>query len=713
MRQVSKIIRRSGRALLLAGLFLGAVSAMGVARPSTSARDASAASQSNPCAPPILNPIVCENSRKGSPPAEWMMTGSGDPSIQGFATDISVDKGATISFKVNTTATAYSIVIYRMGYYGGLGARQVATITPSVLLPPSQPACLTDPTTLLYDCGNWAISASWTVPSVAVSGIYFAKLLRTDTHGFSLVVFVVRDDQSTSDLLFQTSDTTWQAYDASGGHSLYPLNGNAAAYKVSYNRPNGHAMIERNWVFGMEYPLVRWLEANGYNVSYFTGVDSDRLGSLIKQHKVFLSVGHDEYWSAGQRDNVEAARDAGVNLAFFSGNESYWKTRWESSIDGSNTPYRTLVCYKESNPGHPIDPLDPPIWTGTWRDNRFSPPADGGRPENAMSGNLPMTGADNFFALQVPAADGQMRFWRNTAPAQLPPGQVATIAAGCNCLIGFELDEDVDDGVRPTGLFHLSTTTMAVPNLIQDPFGVRMSPGVITHTFTEYRAASGALVFGAGTIEYPLALDGSSFYLASTPDPNVQQATVNLLADMQTQPGSLQPGLVLATASTDTIPPSSQITFPANGASLSAGYVVTIAGTSADAGGGVVGGVDVSTDGGLTWHPATGREQWSYTWSPSVLGSATIQSRAVDDSGNVETPSTGITVSVIAPSQTATATPTATTVVIPATNTPTSTLTATPTPTRPPKPTRTPSLTPTRGVKPTRTPSPTPATPGP
>ena len=102
--------------------------------------------------------------------------------------------------------------------------------------------------------------------------------------------------------------------------------------------------------------MVRFLEANGYDVSYFTGVDSDRLGSEILEHKAFLSVGHDEYWSAQQRANVEAARDAGVHLAFFSGNEVFWKTRWENSIDASGTPYRTLVCYKETHAGAKIDP---------------------------------------------------------------------------------------------------------------------------------------------------------------------------------------------------------------------------------------------------------------------------------------------------------------------------------------------------------------------
>ena len=67
-------------------------------------------------------------------------------------------------------------------------------------------------------------------------------------------------------------------------------------------------------------------------------------GSRLLNHKVFISIGHDEYISKQQRANIEAARNAGVHLAFFSGNEVYWKTRWENN-DG--TEDRTLVCYKE------------------------------------------------------------------------------------------------------------------------------------------------------------------------------------------------------------------------------------------------------------------------------------------------------------------------------------------------------------------------------
>jgi len=255
------------------------------------------------------NPIVCENTQTGSPSSEWDVSGAGDSTLQGFATDISANKGDTVHFKVSTTASRFNIDVYRLGYYNGMGARKVASITN--VTGKSQAACLIDNTTRLVDCGNWTESATWVVPTTVVSGIYLAKLSRSDTGGASHIVFIVRDDASTSDLLFQTSDTTWQAYNQYGGYSLYQ-GSPQAAYKVSYNRPfstrgpsTGGAS---NFLFYAEYPMVRWLEANGYNVSYSSGIDADRQGALIRNHKVFLSVGHDEYWSGQQRANVEAAR---------------------------------------------------------------------------------------------------------------------------------------------------------------------------------------------------------------------------------------------------------------------------------------------------------------------------------------------------------------------------------------------------------------------
>jgi hypothetical protein len=140
-------------------------------------------------------------------------------------------------------------------------------------------------------------------------------------------------------------------------------------------------------------------------------------------------------------------------------------------------------------------------------------------------------------------------------------------------------------------------------------------------------------------------LDGHHDGTPTTPNVSMQQATINLFADMGVQPGSLQTGLAAASKSTDTIPPNSTITSPASGGTAQSGSLTTITGTAIDTGG-VVGGVEVSTDGGTTWHPATGRSSWTYNWTPSGSGTVNIQSRAVDDSGNIEIPSGGITLTL-------------------------------------------------------------------
>jgi regulation of enolase protein 1 (concanavalin A-like superfamily) len=591
------------------------------------------------------NAIVAENCLPGNPKSEWDVSGAGDATIQGFATDISFNKGATVNFKIKTTASNYRLDIYRMGYYGGLGARKVATVNPSAALPQNQPNCLNNAATGLIDCGNWAVSASWPVPANAASGIYFAKAVRTDTGGASHIVFIVRDDAGSSNVLFQTSDTTWHAYNTYGGNSLYTGSPAGRAYKVSYNRPFNTRSVDngQDWLFNAEYPMVRWLEANGFDVSYFTDVDSDRRGTLIRNHKVFLSVGHDEYWSGAQRANVEAARGNGIHLAFFSGNEVFWKTRWENSIDGSNTAHRTLVCYKETHANQVIDPADPPTWTGTWRDPRFSPPADGGRPENALTGTIFMVNDGATTSIQVPSADGKMRFWRNTAIANLASGSVATLPFGT---LGYEADADLDNGFRPAGLVRMSTTTLVNAPVLQD-YGSTYGSGTVTHHLTLYRdSTSRALVFGAGTMQWSWGLDSNHDRGSAAPNISMQQATVNLLADMGVQPATLQTGLTAATASTDTSAPTSAITSPAANASLPAGSPATITGTATDTGGGTVGGVEVSADGGATWHPASGRATWSYNWTPSSSGTVTIKSRAVDDSGNLETPGAGVSVTV-------------------------------------------------------------------
>jgi Bacterial Ig domain len=314
-----------------------------------------------------------------------------------------------------------------------------------------------------------------------------------------------------------------------------------------------------------------------------------------------------------------------VNLAFFSGNEVFWKTRWADQ-------HRTLVSYKETHANAKIDPL-PGVWTGTWRDPRFSPPADGGRPENALTGTI-FTVNSGTRALQVPAAEGRLRLWRNTSVAGLSAGNTATLAAET---VGYEWDEDLDNGARPAGLVRLSATSAFGVERLLD-YGSNYGPGNATHRLTLYRdpndTGADALVFGAGTVQWSWGLDGVHDRGASSPSPAMQQATVNLFADMLVQPATPQAGLAAASPSTDTTAPVSTPATPTR--AVTAGTPVTVSGTAVDAGGGRVGGVEVSVDGGASWHPATGRESWSFTWTPTASGQVTVRSRAADDSGNLE-----------------------------------------------------------------------------
>ena len=590
------------------------------------------------CASPA-NAIEAENCLPGTASSTWDR--DGDRTIEGFTTEFSVNRGETVEFKVNTNARSWNLEIYRLGYYGGAGARRITTVPPSVSLPQSQPACLTKASTGLVDCGNWAVSARWTVPANAVSGIYFARAVRADTGGSSHIFFVVRDDASRSDIVFQTSDPTWQAYNDYGGNSLYVGSPAGRAYEVSYNRPFRTRSVEpETWVFNAEYPMVRWLEKNGYDVTYISGIDTDRNPALLRNHKVWTSNGHDEYWSAGQRASVEAARDAGVHLGFFSGNKVFWRIRWAAGTDASRKPYRTIVCYKDSLADRLLDPSGDA--TGTWRDGRFN--ADGGRPENELAGSIFMINGPYQDTLTVPAEEGRMRFWRDTSVSRLATGAVATLARGT---LGTEVDVDLDNGVRPAGMIGLTRNSITTNTLYLLDEGGTYGAGTAAHKVTLHRAPSGALVFATGTFQWAWGLDANHDRSANgnAVHPAMQQATVNLFADMGVQPATLDSALLRATPSSDHTPPVSTISSPLPGSRLARGVRIQITGSSFDVDG-QVGAVEVSTDGGRTWHPATGRQSWSYEWTPSGSGLVTILARAVDDSANLEQPTVGTSVAI-------------------------------------------------------------------
>ena len=631
--------------------------------------------------------IVAENQKQGVPKDVWDAPATGG--IEGFAADISYDTGDTVSLKINVNSSQNvpaRVEIYRLGYYGGDGATLVTTIDNLSLGP--QPDPITDARGVV-DAGNWSVSANWQTPEDAVSGVYLAKLIREDNGATNQIPFILREDDlrpdgKKSDIVFQTSDTTWHAYNGWAGNNGQ-IGGNFyggfdqpddltddpgiapdRAFAVSYNRPittrdgGGAAAGAQDYLFGAEYAAIYWLEKNGYDVSYIAGVDTDRLGvDALLGHKAFLSVGHDEYWSGGQRANVEAARDAGVSLLFWSGNEVYWKTRYEPSIDGANTDYRTLVSYKETWANFSLDAgpedyanIDPSNeWTGTWRDLRFVDARDeqgnliavGARPENSLTGQLFGPDGNNFGgALDVPQSYSNLRVWRDTAVE----GQgISDLGEG---IIGYEWNTVPEDENRPPSLIKLSETTLDWPVILTDQ-GNRVEPGTATHNLTLYRAPSGALVFSAGTVFWTWGLSDEhdlSPYFSTTDieSPIIQQLAVNVFADMGIQPGVADAilasqGLVRASASTDFVPATTTLADLPD--TVDQFTPVTITGTATDDDGdpatsdGVVGVVEVSVDGGSTWRVANGKANWSYTWVPVQVGTFEVVARAIDDSLNL------------------------------------------------------------------------------
>ena len=467
------------------------------------------------------NPIVIENSRPGT--TAWQLTNPAtNHEIEGYASLTSVNHGGQIELFVKTIDPSYTIQFFRMGWYGGLGGRSMGPAISRrsvVQSPPFFTASTglvecnwTDPYTLsIPESFNSTGSTNWT------SGVYLAKL--TGSSGKqSYIIFVVRDDFRFSDLLFQLAVTTYEAYNGWGGKSLYRFNstGGVQAFKVSFNRPYGITFLTQAAGIGAgefldppfaantEYDAVRFLERNGYDVSYATNVDMHENGSLLFAHRAFLSMGHDEYWSFPMRSNVTTARDLGVNLGFFAANTCYWQIRFEPSpITGASD--RTVVSYKEfalqQDPyALDNDPAHKPLVTTQWRETPVN------MPEAALIGVMydygPISGA-----VVVEDAFSWVFAGTTLQPGSKLPG-----------LLGYEVDRMFPSS--PAGTIRLAHS----PYLD--------SSGTLRYAdATVYTTDVGVTVFASGTIHWCWGLDGYiSPTRARSPNAAVQQATRNVLA---------------------------------------------------------------------------------------------------------------------------------------------------------------------------------------
>lgn len=281
---------------------------------------------------PAANPITLENSKPGT--TDWQLTfvRSKDyrsEMIEGYCSRTSARAGEAIDIFLSANpATDVTIDLYRIGYYGGKGGRHIARLGPFPVEP--QPTPPVGPNRL-REC-RWARATSLTIGQDWTSGVYVGKLSCRGHRYQSYIIFVVRDDRK-ADLLFQTSDTTWQAYNKwPDAYSLYDSNPphkpwNATTW-ISYDRPYGfypqvvsNALSQGSGEFLLwEFPLCFWLEQQGYDVTYISNIDTHADPAGLARVKCFLSVAHDEYWSLEMHDHVKSAVQQGLSVAFLCGN---------------------------------------------------------------------------------------------------------------------------------------------------------------------------------------------------------------------------------------------------------------------------------------------------------------------------------------------------------------------------------------------------------
>ncbi|MGB0580286.1 MAG: N,N-dimethylformamidase beta subunit family domain-containing protein [Limisphaerales bacterium] len=292
--------------------------------------------------------------------------------IEGYTDQLSFVPGNEVGFHVSTTAAKYSVEIVRLGAKEETVHRQSGIKGAAHPIPEKASS---------HGCG-WPVSYRWKIPADLQSGYYHVKLNVTDRGGKFVhrntrtaagsCFFVVRSAHpgKNTKILLQLSANTYNAYNNWGGLSLYGYHGraNVQGHRVSFDRPSRSQF--GNW----ELHFVRWAEKNGYRIDYAVNSDLEFHPEILQHYRLVLSLGHDEYWSAPMRDNLEAFIRKGGNVAFFSGNSVCWQVRSEDKG-------RSLVCWKQNFQMDPIYATDDHSTLSTlWSHHLVK------RPENELTG---------------------------------------------------------------------------------------------------------------------------------------------------------------------------------------------------------------------------------------------------------------------------------------------------------------------------------------
>ncbi len=320
--------------------------------------------------------VLAENAKRGT--TAWEIPHGVVPgAIEGFADENYVATGARVTLYVSTRAPSYRVEAFRMGYYGGTGARLVWTSRR--LRARRQPACTLTTGINMVSCANWHASMRLRISRAFVQGDYLLKLV-ADSRIQGYVLLTVWDPSSRATYLLMNRSFVEQGWNTFGGFSYYQGEGACApdepvypvcnrARVVSFDRPYDTGDGASDFL-GDEYPLIRFCEEHGLDVAYVTDVTVTEHPSIVARHKVLLSLGHDESWSYQERVGVDEAEARGMNIVFFGAASILRHVRLQASRLG---PDREEVDYRDADE----DPLNghasPMLVTGnTWD----APPTD-------------------------------------------------------------------------------------------------------------------------------------------------------------------------------------------------------------------------------------------------------------------------------------------------------------------------------------------------
>ncbi|NMO16398.1 hemolysin [Pyxidicoccus fallax] len=413
--------------------------------------------------------------------------------IEGYALEATLKQGDTLRVAVSVSeAKSFRWTVYRLGYYGGAGGREVARGGPVQGV--KQAPCSADPATGVVAC-TWAPVLEIPVKEDWVRGVYVVKLAREDRY-HRYVPFFVRDANPRAEVAVLIPTATWAAYNTWGGTSLYDdkdgvmkPHGVSRAFQSSYDRPY-HRQQGTGHLLEDDLSLVQWLEAQGLDVGYFTDEDFDASYDFVAGAKVLFVSGHDEYWSLRNREHADRAVAEGRSLINLGANNAYWHVRMDPAADGRQR--RIVTCYK----GHQNDPHKDARRTVKFRDGPM------GRPENALFG---VQFSSRWHQFGFPMVITAPEHWA-LAGTGLKAGDTLWRANG------YELDQIVNNGRSPQGMEILAES----PGLsLQGAFG-------FGHMVV--RKQGNAYVFSSGGIDFVRTLASEDMA-----DPRAARIVANVL----------------------------------------------------------------------------------------------------------------------------------------------------------------------------------------